>query len=229
MLKKLYDELTVFFKQTYIKKVALEKVQKQNFLFKNIEQHSLQFFVKTSEAADQNIDSTIVDFSVSYIIGVTYTKSNTHLFVSDISGKLIYHCSTGYLQFKGRDRKFRSNMLNNIRKIFLTKFKSLKDKRVALHLKNVGKKSLISIVQKLKDLVFIVTIRNFTALSYNGCRARKVSRKKYKKKLNQRPTIMQSKKIVDNYNYRKKKAKLKAKKMELKTKKMKNVANEIKN
>lgn len=184
----------MFFKQTCKKKVALEKVQKQNSLFEyNFKDYS--YNISSAEVFNK---LNYIDFSVSHIIGITFTKSNTHLFVTNISGKLIFYCSTGYLKFKGKERKYRSNMLNNIRRIFLTKFKFLKNKRVALHLKNVGR-DLIKIIKKLKDLIFLVTIRNFTALSFNGCRARKVSRKKYKKKLNPRPIITKSKKIIAKY------------------------------
>lgn len=118
---------------------------------------------------------------VTYIIDITFTKSNTFLHVMDFSGKLKFFYSSGSFNYSGKNKKSRYLVFQDLYKILNSKLKFLKGKPIALHLKNVGSnKSWL--IKKLKKKFFIKCVRNFNLYPHNGCRKRKMRRKKLKKK-----------------------------------------------
>jgi ribosomal protein S11 len=117
-----------------------------------------------------------------YIIDITFSRSNIFLNVMDSSGKLKFFCSAGHLQYKGRrNKKSRFQVLKSIYHVLLTKLRFLKGKPIALHLKNVGLKRFW-ILKKLKTHFFIKLVSIFNLFPFNGCRKKKVKRKKFKRK-----------------------------------------------
>ena len=114
---------------------------------------------------------------VMYIIDITFSRSNTFLHVMDSKGELKFFASAGHFKYKGKNKKFRFNVLKSIYKLLLTKLKYLKNKPIALHLKNVGFNKFW-IIKKLKAKFFIKTVKVFNLFPFNGCRNKKVRRKK---------------------------------------------------
>ena len=118
---------------------------------------------------------------IMYIIDITFARSNTFLHIMDSSGKLKFFCSAGYLNYKGKTKKFRFQVLKSIYRVLVTKLRYLKGKPIALHLKNVGfNKSWI--IKKLKNKFIVKIVKVFNLFPFNGCRKKKVIRKKIKLK-----------------------------------------------
>ncbi len=126
-------------------------------------------------------NDSIDEHIVMYIVDITFSRSNTFFHVMDSAGHLIFFASAGHFNYKGKNKKFRPNVLKSIYKILLTKLKYLKGKPIALHLKNVGSNKF-SIIKKLKTKFFLKTVRVFNSFPFNGCRNKKIRRKKIKLK-----------------------------------------------
>jgi ribosomal protein S11 len=170
--------LDKFFKNIFIKKQYLQKLKKQALLINNIKQNNYKL---VNQKLFKTKTNHLIKDSIMYIIDLMISKSNTFLHVTDASGKLKFFCSAGHLQFKGKNKKFRSNVFKSIYRILITKLHFLKNKPIALHLKNVGFNRFF-IIKKLKKKFFIKTIKIFNFFPFNGCRKKKVRRTKIKKK-----------------------------------------------
>lgn len=121
------------------------------------------------------------DFVVVYIINISFLKANTTIHVSDIQGNLRLFYSAGSVDLTGKQKKKRRIAVSKLISLLLKKATFLGQKPVALHLKNVNfYKNLI--VRKLKRNLYIKIIKIFNQTPYNGCRKRKLRRKKYTKK-----------------------------------------------
>lgn len=117
--------------------------------------------------------------NIMYIVKIGFSQSNTFLNVMDAAGNVKLFCSAGHFQQKGKTKKFRFNVFKYMYNLLL-KLHYLKKTPIALHLKNVGF-NRYWLVKKLKTKFFIKVIKNFNVFSYNGCRKRKLKRKKFKK------------------------------------------------
>jgi ribosomal protein S11 len=116
-----------------------------------------------------------------YIINISFLKANTHIHVSDIQGNLKLFYSAGSVDLAGKQKKKRRIAVSKLISLLLKKATFLGQKPVALHLNNVNfYKNLI--VRKLKRNLYIRIIKIFNQTPYNGCRKRKLRRKKYTKK-----------------------------------------------
>jgi ribosomal protein S11 len=160
-------------KKQYIKKLKNKILALKNIKFKNYKNlnHILPFNTNILNKEDHLI---------MFVIDVTFSKTNTLLHVTDFSGKLKFFCSAGEVLYKGKTKKARFAVFRELYKVLMTKFKIMKSKPVALHLKNVGSNKFW-LIKKLKKKFFIKIVRNFFVYPYNGCRKRKVRRKKFKK------------------------------------------------
>lgn len=118
---------------------------------------------------------------VMYIFDIYFSRSNTILTVLDCFGNVKFFYSAGILNYKGRAKISRSIILKNFLKILLFNLKFFKNKPIGVHLKNVGLKNLW-FLKKLRQKFFIVTVKSFSLYPYNGCRRKKVRRKKFKLK-----------------------------------------------
>lgn len=165
-------------KKQYIKKLK-NKVNLINSLIKEKDSKNLNFLLFKSNYNQQLKE----DFLVTHIIDVTFSRSNTFVHVMDYSGNLKFSCSAGSVQYKGKGKKSRFVVLRDIYKTLITKLSFLKGQPIALHLKNVGF-SKVSIIKLLKKKFFIKTVRIFNLYPHNGCRKKKMRRKKFKKRRN---------------------------------------------
>jgi ribosomal protein S11 len=149
---------------TYLKKLKTNN-------YKNL---GVKRFGNTKEIVSQ-------DFVVIYIINISFLKANTTIHVSDIQGNLKLFYSAGSVDLTGKQKKKRRIAVSKLISLLLKKATFLGQKPVALHLNNVNfYKNLI--VRKLKRNLYIKIIKIFNQTPYNGCRKRKLRRKKYTKK-----------------------------------------------
>ena len=150
----------------YLKK--LKENDSKNLSVKN-------FFVQNSK------ETNLQDFVVAYIVSISFLKANTTIHVSDVQGNLKLFYSAGSVELSGKQKRKRRIAVSKLISLILKKATFLGQKPIALHLNNVNfYKNLI--VRKLKRNLYIKIIKILNQTPYNGCRKKKLRRKKYTKK-----------------------------------------------
>ena len=113
------------------------------------------------------------------VVSFKFSHSNTLFSVATSCGKTVFSGSAGSLGLKGKQKTNRQVAVKKISRTlkeiypFLIEFSPA----VALHLVNVGS-SKSFIVRTLKSFFLITSIKSFDLVPYNGCRKKKVRRKK---------------------------------------------------
>jgi ribosomal protein S11 len=166
--------LNKFFNVIILKKQYIKKLKYKLFDLTTLKKNK-----NSSLYFNQNflIKSLNVDNLIKFIITITFTKSNTYIHISDYLGKLKYFFSAGFLTFKGKKKKDRRIVLKSVLKKFRTSLKFLQSQPIALHLKNVGLNKFW-IIKNFKQMFFIKLIKNFNLYAFNGCRKKKIRRKR---------------------------------------------------
>lgn len=121
------------------------------------------------------------DLVIMYIINISFLNANTTIHVSDIKGNMKLFYSAGSVGLAGKQKRKRRVAVLKLISLILKRATFLNKRPVALHLKNVNSYRNI-IVNKLKKNLFIRVVKSFNQAPYNGCRKKKVRRKKYTKK-----------------------------------------------
>lgn len=170
--------LNKFFKELKLKKQYINSLNNQIILLNSLKEKN---YKKLHSIFHGNYKKSFKeDFLISYIIDITFSKTNKFIHVMDYSGNLIFFCSAGSLQYKGKNKKSRL-VLKDMYKVLVSKLKILKNQPVALHLKNVGFVKFW-IIKLFKKKFFIKIVRSFNSYPYNGCRKKKMRRKKFRTK-----------------------------------------------
>lgn len=171
-------KLNNIFKNIKLKKQHIVTLKKQ---VKKINDIKLNNFKLLGEKiVKKNIFLNKNSLLVKYIIDIRFSKSNTLLHIMNFKGDLIFFSSAGLLNYKGKQKKARFLVFKEFYKILITKFRFIKNQPIALHLKNV-QSSKFWIIKTLKKKFFIKVIKNYNSFPHNGCRKRKMKRKKFKK------------------------------------------------
>jgi ribosomal protein S11 len=164
-------KIDTFLKSIKIKKKYLDKLKNKILILNNNVD-------TTKTLSNSSLASHKSCYRIKYIISITFSKTNTLLHVMDFSGKLKLFYSAGFFSYKGKKKRVRFLVFKELFKILLSKGKFLKNQPVALHLKNTRK---FKIVKLLKRKLFLVSVKIFTSYPHNGCRKKKLKRKKFKK------------------------------------------------
>lgn len=172
--------VSAFLKVIKLKKQYLKELKNKLLLLKfNKESNSKRLCFNTDlQIAKTNENG----FVIMYIVSIVFSKTNTLLHVMDYSGRLKFFYSAGSFSYVGKSKKARSVVFKKFYRVLVSKLKFLRNKPISLHLTNVGFNKFW-IVKKLKKRLFIKIVKNFNSYPYNGCRKKKVVRKKFKKKL----------------------------------------------
>lgn len=136
---------------------------------------------KNFKMINNNIEIASEDFLVSYTITISFLKSNTTVCVSDIKGNVKLFYSSGSVDLVGKQKKNRVKSVSRLLSLLFKKALFVKNSPVAVHLYNVSFHKFL-IINKLKNKFFIKIIKSFNKTPYNGCRKKKIRRKKYVKK-----------------------------------------------
>lgn len=115
---------------------------------------------------------------VMYIIEIFFSKKNTLFHISDCLGNTKFFYSAGTFQQKGKNKIFHSIILKKFYRLLILKLKFLKKVPVAVHFKNTNS-NMLWFLKKLKKKLFITVVKNFNRYPYNGCRKKKIRRKKF--------------------------------------------------
>lgn len=173
-------------------KLKTSILQKERFYIKNLlnqitllkkskENNYKSLNIKKSDTYDKGSNTDSQNLIVMYIVSISFLKANTTIHVSDTKGNMKLFYSAGSIGLKGKQKKKRSIAVSKLISLLLRKAVFLKNKPIALHLTNVNFYNSL-IVNKLKHALYIRVIKSFNQSPYNGCRKRKVRRKKYTKK-----------------------------------------------
>lgn len=167
----------------FLKKITIKKQYKKTLELKlqiiyNIKEQNYK--ITNHNIFFKNKKLFIYDNLIIYIINIFFSQSNTLINITNITGKLIFMYSAGNFKFKGKRKKSRVFVLKTMLNFLIVKLKFLRKKPIALHFKNIGFFKYW-IIKKLKKKFFIKLIKNFSSFSHNGCRKKKIQRKKLKK------------------------------------------------
>lgn len=170
------DTHSLIKKRSYIENL----ISQVNSLREMKEKNHKQLGVGNIENQHQNIDN-YTDLTIVYIIDVSFSKANTMIHISDTKGNLKLFYSAGTVGLVGKQKRNRRIAIIKLISLLMKKATFVGKKPVALHLNNVNFYQNL-IVNKLKQTIFIKVIKSFNQVPYNGCRKKKVRRKKYVKK-----------------------------------------------
>lgn len=120
------------------------------------------------------------DYVITYIITISFLKANTIIHVSDVKGNVKLFYSSGSVGLSGKQKIRRRSVILRLISMLSKKTDFLANKPIALHLNNVNSYRTF-IVNKLKRNFYIKIIKSFNQSPYNGCRKKKIRRKKYSK------------------------------------------------
>jgi ribosomal protein S11 len=176
MIKKNFN-FNKFLSSVKLKKQYIIKLQDKISTLNSSGKSNYKYL--SSSISDNKTHLVQNDHLVMYIIDISFAETNTLLHVTDFAGNLEFFCSAGSLNYKGKQKKLRFLVFRDMFRILVSKLTFLKGKPVAVHLKNVGS-NRFWIVKKLKTKFFIKVVRNFSSYPYNGCRKKKMRRKKIK-------------------------------------------------
>ena len=168
-------------------KLKLTLLNREKFYIKNLfnqiiqlEQIKKKNYKKLGQKNNKNILKQ--DLTVYYIINISFLKANTTIHLSDIKGNIKLFYSAGDIGLKGKQKTKRRIAVGKLIAILFKKTPFITKKPIALHLNNV-KFYKRFIVKQLKKNFFIKIIKSFNLTPYNGCRKKKIRRKKHSKKL----------------------------------------------
>jgi len=170
--------LVEFFREVQLKKQYIKQLKNKVSLLNFLKKKNYKKLNSKLSCFSSSKQSYKDNCLVTYIIDITFSKTNTFIHAMDFSGKLKFFSSAGALQYRGKNKKFRSVVLRDMYKIFISKLKFLKNQPVALYLKNV-RFAKSQIIKLFKKKFFIKIIKSFNTYPYNGCRKKKMKRKKF--------------------------------------------------
>ena len=112
-----------------------------------------------------------------YVINIIFLKTNITVQVSNAKGNLKLFYSAGMIDFSGKQKKKQRVAVSKLISLIFKKATFLDRKPIALHLHNVNAcKNLI--VHKFKLNTYIKTMKINNKIPYNGCKRKKLRRKK---------------------------------------------------
>lgn len=165
----LLNEERLFIKNLKNRINLLKKVKENNYKYLSRENNYISF----------NKTQNLI---IMYIINISFLKANTTIHISDTKGNLKLFYSAGSVNLTGKQKRKRRIAVSKLISLLLKKATFLTTEPVALHLNNINfHKNFI--ISRLKKVLYIRVIKSFNQSPYNGCRKKKLRRKKYTKKI----------------------------------------------
>lgn len=164
-------------------KLYLENLSERLNSFKNFAEvdYKLSWKNDAVQRFSNNRSNQDQDFVIMYVITISFLKANTVIHISDIKGNVKLFYSSGSVNLSGKQKTKRRLVLLRLISLISKKTDFLKNKPVAIHLNNVSSYKPF-IINKLKNNFYIKIVKSFNQTPYNGCRKKKIRRKKYTKK-----------------------------------------------
>jgi len=121
------------------------------------------------------------NFFIKYVLGVIVTKTNTIIYLTDIKGRIKYFITSGILKINEKQNK--AIVISKLFRFLLLKNMHLqKTNEIVLHFKNLNQRlALIVFSFVSKYFQNILAVKIYNNQPHNGCRPKKIKRKKRKK------------------------------------------------
>nr|YP_010134156.1 ribosomal protein S11 [Navicula veneta]QWM93646.1 ribosomal protein S11 [Navicula veneta] len=162
-------------KSLYFKKTNNSIVKLKNLLNEKQNHKKFNSLITTSKSF---YNSKKLGSVVIFTINFSFSPVNTFLYITDALGNLKFRYSAGLVEFKGKQKKNRFQVLNRFfRELKKLKITVLKNKPIALHLKNVGSYKYL-IIKNIKKKFFVRLVKSYQTYPFNGCRKKKQLRKR---------------------------------------------------
>lgn len=161
--------------------VLIEKIKKYTKLLgkttKAKETKNIENIVKTKHLKFLNYKS---NYFIKYVIGIHISGTNIVISLCNIKGEIKYFISANSLKLNKKQNKITT--ITKLFKILLLKNPFLKQNNYTiLHFKNINQRTAILIYSFASNyLKNIVSIKIFNNKPHNGCRPKKIKRKKNK-------------------------------------------------
>ena len=168
--------LNRFFKEIHLKKQYLKKMQNNVHLLNELKEINHKKIGSRFSSKLTHLSTTPF---VMYIIEISFSKKNTLFHIMDYSGNIKYFYSAGSFQQSGKGKIARSTVLRKFYRLLITKLKFVKRVPIAVHFRNTDS-NMFWFLKKLKKKFFITVVKHFNQYPYNGCRKKKIRRKKFK-------------------------------------------------
>lgn len=168
--------LNRFFNKIHLKKQYLKKVQSKVHLLSELKETNHKKIGSSFSTSLLKPSNTIF---VMYIIEISFSKKNTLFHISDCLGNVKFFYSAGSFQHKGKGKISRSTVLRKFYRLLISKLKFVKKVPIAIHFKNADS-NIFWFLKRLKKKLFITVVKHFNRYPYNGCRKKKIRRKKFK-------------------------------------------------
>jgi ribosomal protein S11 len=124
---------------------------------------------------------TLKGYFIKFIIYISCTKSNTFIHIMDCLGSERYFYSINSISKSTKSKKNSDiQVTEKFYKILVAKLKFLQGTSVALHFNSI-EFNFQWFLEKIAKKLFITIVRFYTKYSHNGCRKKKIKRKKIKR------------------------------------------------
>ena len=175
----------------HINKYKLKKIKYYKILIEEMKR-SIKLLEKTTKIKEtKNIENIVKtkhlkffnyksNYFIKYIIGIYISKTNVVISLCNIKGEIKYFISANSLKLNKKQNKLTT--IVKLFKILLLKNPLLKGNNCTiLHFKNINQRTAILIYSFISNyLKNIVSIKIFNNKPHNGCRPKKIKRKKNK-------------------------------------------------
>ena len=161
----------------YLKKFKI-KIINQIFILKKlknkkVDQNLKYFYLNKKNYKLKNL--------INVIVGISLYKNNIVVFITDIKGKMLFFKTSGILDIETKKKKKNDIILKLLSSLLKEKKFFKPNTFIALHLKNSNKKISNFIIKFLFNNlehknIKIIKIKNNKP--HNGCRPKKIRRKK---------------------------------------------------
>ncbi len=168
--------LNRFFKEIHLKKQYLTKIQNNVYLLNELKEANHK---KIGSRFSSKLSHLSTPSFVMYIIEISFSKKNTLFNIMDYSGSIQFFYSAGSFQQSGKGKVARSMVLRKFYRLLVTKLKFVKKVPIAVHFRNTNS-NMFWFLKKLKKKFFITLVKHFNQYPFNGCRKKKIRRKKFK-------------------------------------------------
>jgi len=122
----------------------------------------------------------LLDKTISYIISISFSFTNLRIYIKDIKGNVKLTFSAGLFEIPKKQKYIKPITIIKLIHLLKTETVFVRNSNVAIHLHNFTKFLLFSTINSLKNHYNTRFIKVFNSYPYNGCRPKKIKRKKYK-------------------------------------------------
>ena len=121
---------------------------------------------------------------LNYILTLVKSQTNTLATLANTEGKLLISLSSGCLNLKKRQKKLQPLALISLLKSLILNANFSNKESITIHFKNVKSYYESLVVNLLKNIIFIKSIKSYNLQPHNGCRPKKLKKIKRRTKKN---------------------------------------------